>query len=325
MSSELPDNVLDARPEPSETNSLAAPRGGHKLKAALVCYTILAVPLAMLTLFVYVPVCWGFVSSLFEFEIGSASRFVGIDNYVEFFTADPVAWVSFAHMLFLAGFAVCARLTIPLIVAKLIYSLGQERSRYIYRIIFLVPIVVPAVAIQLIWGGLIYAEHGLVNETLRALGLGEFVRGWLSNPNTALVAMAMIGFPFVGGFEVLIYYAGLTGIPDSVNEAAKLEGCVGIRKFFLIDIPLVASQLKLILILTIIGGVQGFESILILTRGGPGFTTTVPGLWMYFNAFSFQRMGYACAIGVILFGMIFGLTLLNMKYFRTTEQLEGGR
>ena len=108
-----------------------------------------------------------------------------------------------------------------------------------------------------------------------------------------------------------------------MNEAAKLEGCTGIRKFFLIDIPMVMSQLKLILVLTIIGGVQGYEHLLILTRGGPGFETMVPGLWMYFNAFSFQRMGYACAIGVFLFMVIFVLTLLNMRYFKSTEELEG--
>jgi raffinose/stachyose/melibiose transport system permease protein len=226
-------------------------------------------------------------------------------------------------MLLLTAFAICVRLSIPLVVAKLVHSIPVERWRYFYRIVFLAPIVVPGVAIQLIWSGLIYADKGLVNETLRSLGLTSLVHGWLSDPTTALPAVALIGLPFVGGFEVLIYYAGLSNIPESVNEAARLEGCTGIRKFFLIDIPMVMSQLKLILILTIIGGVQGFQGLFIVTRGGPGFETTVPGLWMYFNAFSFQRMGYACAIGVCLFVLIFGLTLLNMKYFRSTEELEG--
>ena len=92
-----------------------------------------------------------------------------------------------------------------------------------------------------------------------------------------------------------------------------------------VDIPMIMSQLKLIVILTIIGGVQGFTNIFILTRGGPGFKTMVPGLWMYFNAFSFQRMGYACAIGVILFVIIFGLTLINIKYFRSSEEIQGAR
>ena len=137
------------------------------------------------------------------------------------------------------------------------------------------------------------------------------------------MAVAFVGFPWVGGFEVLIYYAGLSSIPESVTEAALLEGCTGVQKFFRIDIPMVMSQLKLILILTIIAGVQSFEGLFILTKGGPGFKTMVPGLWMYFNAFSFQRMGYACAIGVCLFFIILGLTVLNMRYFKSTELEDG--
>jgi raffinose/stachyose/melibiose transport system permease protein len=164
----------------------------------------------------------------------------------------------------------------------------------------------------------------LINETLRGLGLSEWTRGWLSDPETALLAIMMVGFPFVSGFDVLIYYAGLSGIPESVNESAALEGCVGLSKFLRIDIPLVMSQLKLILILTVIHGFQGFEALFVMTKGGPGFKTMVPGLWMYFNAFSFQRMGYACAIGVILFLFIFVLTLLNIRYFRSAEDIKGG-
>lgn len=297
----------------------------HRLRATLTCYALVAIPLLLLTVFVYLPVIWAFSKSLYQFEIGGESTFVGLSNYVEFLTADPVTWPSLGHMLFLTFFAACMRLSLPLIVAKLIHSVRVERFRYMYRILFLTPIVVPAVAVQLIWRDLVYAEHGLVNETLRAIGFDELARGWLSDPRTALPAVALIGLPFVGGFEVLIYYAGLSSIPESTNEAARLEGCTGIKKFLLIDIPMVMSQLKLILILTIIGGVQGFQGLFIVTRGGPGFETTVPGLWMYFNAFSFQRMGYACAIGVCLFALIFSLTLLNLKYFRTTEELEGRR
>jgi raffinose/stachyose/melibiose transport system permease protein len=100
-----------------------------------------------------------------------------------------------------------------------------------------------------------------------------------------------------------------------------LDGARGLRKFVRIDVPLVMSQIKLLTILTVIGTVQGFEGMFILTKGGPGFNTMVPGLWMYMNAFSFQRMGYACAIGVILFLLILGLTILNMKYFRSSEDL----
>jgi len=292
----------------------------YRLRATLTCYWIVFPSLALLLTFVYLPVVWAFSKSLYEFEIGAGAEFVGLQNYIEIFRYDPTTLKSFANMAFLTFFAVCVRLTIPLVVAKLIFVLPQERWRYLYRVIFLVPVVVPGVAVQLIWFGLIYGDAGLLNSLLHHLGLSEWTRGWLSDPSTALVCCALVGFPFVGGFEVLVYYAGLSSIPESVGEAARLEGCVGLRKFFLIDIPLVMSQLKLILILTVIGGVQGFENLLVLTRGGPGFETMVPGLWMYFNAFSFQRFGYACAMGVLLFILILGVTVANMRYFKSSEE-----
>lgn len=296
----------------------------YRLKATVTCYLIVFPSLALLLTFVYLPVFWAFSKSLYEFEIGGAARFVGVSHYIEFLVQDPTCWPSFLNMFCLAGFALVTRLTIPLLIARLIHALPSEKSRHAYRVIFLAPIVVPGVAAQLIWMGMIYSDHGLINELLRTAGLAAWTTGWLSDPRTALAAVALVGFPFVGGFEVLVYYAGFAAIPESVNEAAMLDGCVGLRKFFFIDIPMVMSQLKLIAILTVIRGVQGFQNILILTRGGPGFKTNVPGLWMYLNAFSFQRMGYACAIGVILFLLIMVLTVLNIRYFRSTEQIQGG-
>jgi raffinose/stachyose/melibiose transport system permease protein len=218
-------------------------------------------------------------------------------------------------------FGIIAVMTAPLIIAKLIFSLKSERARYLYRVLFLIPIVVPGVATLMIWQGMIYGDSGFLNEVLRLAGRDDLTRGWLTDPRTVLWAIVFIGFPFAGGINILIYYAGLTAIPDSIHEAAELDSAKGFRKFLAIDVPLVMSQMKLLIILTIIGTVQGFEGMFILTKGGPGFKSMVPGLWMYMNAFSFQRMGYACAIGVILFLLILGLTILNMRYFKSSEEL----
>jgi len=295
----------------------------YKARSTLTCYAAILPTMALLLTFVYLPVVWAFTRSFYAFEVGGESRFVGLANYSEYLSEDPTTWTSVVNMLLLTLFAVTARLTFPLVVAKLIHSLPRERWRYVYRLVFLVPIVVPGVAGQLIWRGLIYSDSGLVNEFLRWIGQDQWVHGWLSEPGTALICVALVGFPFVGAFEVLIYYAGLSAIPQSVHEAAAIAGCTGLRKFFQIDVPLILSQLKLIVILTIIGSVQGFQGLIILTRGGPGFRTTVPGLWMYYNAFSFQRMGYACAIGVLLFLVILTLTVLNLKYFKSSESIQG--
>src|SRR4051812_35899074 len=287
-------------------------------------YLLLLPTLILLGVFNLIPFVLAFATSLTRYEVGTAPEFVALQNYLDYFR-DPTLLVSFRNMAFLTGFAVLVTIVVPLTVAKLIFTLSfsSPRASYFYRVLFLVPIVVPTVATQLIWGHLVLGDQGLVNETLRAIGLSGWTRGWISDPRTVLWSLACIGFPFAGGINILVYYAGLCAIPESVHEAAVLDGATGVGKFLRIDVPLVLSQVKLLVILAIIHGVQGFESILILTRGGPGFRSMVPGLWMYFNAFSFQRMGYACAIGVVLFALILALTVLNLKYFRSAEDIQG--
>lgn len=291
---------------------------GVASKAAI--YAMLAPTFALLAVFSLVPFLWAFWTSFFDYEVGGESRFIGLANYREYLS-DPTLLSSFANLAFLTVFGLLTVTTAPLIVAKLIFSLRSERARYLYRVLFLIPIVVPGVAGLMIWQGIVYGDSGFLNELLRLVGREDLTRGWLSDPRTVLWAIVFIGFPFAGGINILIYYAGLAGISDSIHEAAELDGARGVGKFLRIDVPLVLSQMKLLVILTVIGTIQGFEGMFILTKGGPGLKTMVPGLWMYMNAFSFQRMGYACAIGVILFLIILGLTVLNMKYFRSSEEI----
>jgi raffinose/stachyose/melibiose transport system permease protein len=272
-----------------------------KPRPSLTPYAMLAPTFLLLAVFSLVPFVWAFATSFYEYEVGGESRYVGLANYVEYLH-DPTLAISFLNLGILTLFGLAVVVTAPLIVARLIFSLQSERARYLYRVMFLIPIVVPGVAGLMIWQGMVYNDMGFLN---------------------ALWAILFIGFPFAGGINILIYYAGLAGISESVHEAAELDGARGIRKFWKVDVPLVMSQVKLLTILTVIGSVQGFEGMFILTRGGPGFRTMVPGLWMYMNAFTFQRMGYACAIGVILFLLILGMTVLNMRYFRSSEELAG--
>ncbi|RYG30427.1 sugar ABC transporter permease [bacterium] len=281
-------------------------------------YGLIAPSILLLCIFSLLPFLWAFWTSFTDYEVGGESKFVGLSNYGEYLK-DPTFLPSFGNMALLTLFHIGVILVFPLFVARMIFALSSERARYLYRLLFLVPIVVPGIAGTLIWRGLVYNDRGLVNEVLRGIGLESLSRGWLSDPNMALWAVAFIGFPFAGGVNMLIYYAGMAAIPEEVQDAAQLDGASGLRKFFRIEYPLLMSQVKLLVILTIIGGLQGFEGMLALTKGGPGFRTMLPGLWMYLNAFSFQRMGYACAIGVILFLIILTLTAINLRYFRSAE------
>jgi raffinose/stachyose/melibiose transport system permease protein len=292
------------------------------LRESLPLYALLTPTFVLLAIFSLIPFVIAIATSFFDYEVGGKATFVGLANYREY-VHDYTFVESFGNLLFFCTFSVIAVMIVPLVVAKLIFSLSSERASYFYRILFLFPIVVPNVAVFLIWRTLIYNDDGLLNTLLGALGLPAPERGWFSTPSLVIWAIAFVGFPFAGGINILIYYAGLTSIPDSVHEAALLDGATGVRKFLLIDVPMVMSQIKLLVMLTIIGSIQAFEGVYVLTTGGIGFKSMVPGLWMYYNAFLFQRMGYACAIGVILFLLILTLTLINLKYFKTSEEMQG--
>src|SRR2546423_660864 len=169
-------------------------------------YLLLLPTFLLLAIFSLIPFVLAFITSLCQYEVGEPPSFVGLSNYVEYLH-DPTLWISFRNMLFLTTFAVIVTIVVPLTVAKLIFTLSfsSPRASYFYRVLFLVPVVIPGVAQMLIWGKLVYADQGLLNETLRLIGLGSLTRGWLSHPNSVLWALAVIGFPFAGGGHIPSY------------------------------------------------------------------------------------------------------------------------
>jgi ABC-type sugar transport system permease subunit len=144
---------------------------------------------------------------------------------------------------------------------------------------------------------------------------------WLGDSNLALPAMVFWGFPWVGVVSVLLYLAGLGNIEQSVYEAADIDGCGWFRKFTKIELPLITTQVRLNLVLMIINTLKGWGLVYIIwgDSGGPGGAVMLPGLYMFRNAFTNMRAGYACAIGLMLFALIVVLTLLNNKYVRVEK------
>jgi len=219
-------------------------------------------------------------------------------------------------------FQVAVQLTVPLITAEIIFHLRHERVRHFWRVLFVVPLVVPPIVIWLIWQ-FIYSDQGVFNNLLTWAGHGELTRGWLNDPQFALPSIFFIGFPFVYPIALLIYYAGLLNISPDVHEAAQLDGITAISRFFKIDVPLIVGQIRLIALLVMITVVtQGYQTVLVLTGGGPGNVTMMPGLYLYNNAFQYQKLGYASAIGVLIFVVILGLTVLITRLLRSSVEYQ---
>jgi raffinose/stachyose/melibiose transport system permease protein len=129
-----------------------------------------------------------------------------------------------------------------------------------------------------------------------------------------------IGFPWVDGFALLIFTAGLQAIPREILDAAALDGAGAFERFRRIELPLVLGQIKLVLVLNMIWTIQNFTSIFILTQGGPGTATMVPGMVLYRASFQNERMGYACAIGMAMFLVMLVLTSINLRYIRSESE-----
>lgn len=282
-------------------------------------YALLGPTFILLILFNYYPAFLALFRSFFHWDIGHEAQFIGLANFIELFR-DPIFVQAMANICKLLIFIVIVNLTVPLFVAEMIFSINSLKWNYFLRVLFVIPMLVPPVVIWIIWK-FIYSDAGFLTSFLELIGRKDWIYGWLSHPKTALLTVAFVGFPFAYGFNVLIYYTGLFNIPESLLESAKLEGAPPFTLFFRIHLPMILSQVKLLLVVTIIAVLQGFESVYVLTGdGGPGYETMLPGLYMFFNGFTYNRMGYACAIGVVLFLMMLIFTILNNKYIRSEQE-----
>ena len=248
-------------------------------------------------------------------DYGLSGTFIGLDNF-RALLQDQEFLDTIPRIIKLTVFGVVTSITVPVVVAEWIFRLRNKRAQYFYRILMLWPAIVPSVVGVLIWQFIYQPDDGLLNNALRGVGLGNLAQSWLGNPDIALYAVMGSGFPFVGGFSVLVYLAGLQSISQEVFDASAIDGAHGLRRFFAIDLPLLAGQIKLNLVLSIIGNVQNFAGILILTNGGPVNSTEVPALYMYNEAFQYGKVGYASAIGVMIFVAILLLTFVSLRYRR---------
>jgi ABC-type sugar transport system permease subunit len=241
---------------------------------------------------------------------------IGLDNFRRAMD-DFILETAIRNNLVFAFFDILFAIVPAFVVAALIFHLARDRAKYLFRSIFVVPIIVPGIVTILLWR-YYYEGDGLINTILEMVGLEHLTRFWIGSPDTALYALALMGFPWISAFNMLIFYAGLQNISTEVMEAAELDGASGWRRLFTIEIPLVMSQFKLLLILAIINAGQNIVTPLVMTRGGPGYSTYTVSFYMYEIAVSYGDFGYSMAIALMLFVVILILTAIGQ--FLNREQ-----
>ena len=284
-------------------------------------YLFLLPTFVLLGMFTYYPIVSAFFHSLFRWD-GVHGQFVGLNNFIEMFTIDKAFANAIPNVLKLTAFRVLVAITVPVLAAELIFNLKSARTAYFWRVFLIVPMVVPWMVLILVWFFIYDPQQGVLNTLFRAIGLPGLARLWLGDVRSALWSIAFYGFPWVSGLNLLIYLGGLDAIPTELLDAAAIDGAGLARRIRHVDVPMITGQIKLILIMTIITQLQNFQDVMVFTNGGPGLSTYVPGLVLYQSAFLYSKMGYAAAVGVVMFVVILAITSFNMKYIQSSIDYE---
>lgn len=239
-----------------------------------------------------------FLSTLRWDGLSAERTFVGLSNYGTILFDDPVARIALRNNIIW----MLATVLIPSVMGLLLaVALNQKLpGRSFFRSAIYAPGVLPLVAVGLIWGWLYNPTFGLVNQVLIWVGLGDFTRGWLGDPNTALGAVIITGIWQRTGFPMLLYLAGLQAIPNEQYEAARIDGASRFETFRAITLPWLRPIHVIVIALGVIDAVKVFDLIYAMTNGGPAWSTQVLATWMYFNMFQYFNVGYGSALAWVI-------------------------
>jgi len=262
-----------------------------------------------------VPVLLSLYYSFTTYDIISPEKWVGINNYVKALTQDQQFWPSLAKTFYYAG------VTVPLgVVGSLVLALFlniRVRGTSVYRTFFFMPSLVPVVASTVLWVWLLDPDWGPVNEVLRNV-FNVTPPRWFQDPTWAIPGLISLTlWTSIGGTRMIIFLAGLQGVPEELYDAAAIDGAGWWARFRSVTLPMITPTIYFNLILGVIGALQVFTSAFVATSGGPAYATWFYALLVYNNAFQYFNMGYASALAWMFALLIVALTGLQVRLSRT--------
>ncbi|MEV4077515.1 carbohydrate ABC transporter permease [Nonomuraea fuscirosea] len=291
------------------------PRSAHRRPAAtrlrgargLAGWLFVLPALAFYTVFVLRPITLTFQYSLYDWNGIGPSTWVGLANYGKVFT-DPDLFDSLVNAFQLIVFFSAIPVVLGLAIAATIRRIAASRLALVARTVLFLPQVIPLVAAGIAWSWLL-ASTGVVNQLLTLAGLGGVTRAWLGDFATALPAVGMIGAWVLLGLCTLLLLAGMSKIDPALYEAARLDGAGPWREFVSITVPSLRQEIAVCVTVTVIAALASFDIVYIATQGGPGNTTMVPGLQIFYLAFSEREVGTASALAMVLMLLVIACAL----------------
>jgi multiple sugar transport system permease protein len=278
---------------------------------------------------------WAFVLMFFDYSsgrvggpvlgLGGSNPFVGISHFVEMIRGTSVEAnlfrTSLKNTLIFAFAVLPLNLAITLPLAYLLESIG-DRFKALYRTIYFLPVLTSSVGVALIWLTMYNPQSGWINAILRFLGAQPV--SWLSDPRAGFLGISVAMWAVIlaymwqdYGYNMVIFIAALQAIPQEFKDAAMIDGASAWRVFTRVTVPLIRPTMLFVCVMTMLSSFQVFDIIQVMTDGDPGYRTQVLMLDIYKNAFRYQRLGWAAAESFVLFLVVMGVTLLQMRLLRT--------
>ncbi|MDC7241163.1 MAG: sugar ABC transporter permease [Spirochaetales bacterium] len=234
--------------------------------------------------------------------------FIGLNNYIKMFSSDPILLKTIKNTFVFSLGQVPLNIALSLLIALLLAR--PFRGVEIFRTIIFAPVVTSAVAWAIVWKFLLQGgDQGAVNAVLGAMGISG--PNWLHEPGWAMVSVIVNRVIKNLGMNVIIFIAAIMNLPVQYYEASRIDGAGPLRTFRSITVPLLMPSLLMVTILTVIGSLKVFDTILLLTGGGPNHSTMVLVYYIYYQAFQFFQYGYASAVAVVLFLIVLLMTILQ--------------
>lgn len=274
----------------------------------LVGYLYLLPALVAFTAFVLVPLGRSVWLSFYDWDGVTPGTWAGLDNYGELVSEEALR-SAFLHALVLLFFYALLPVAIGLLLAGLV-ARARVRGLAFFRTVLFLPQVIALVVVAVMWRMIYDPGSGALNELLRTLGLGSLAQSWLGDFDLALPAVGLVGTWVWFGLAMVLLMAGVQKIPESLYDAARVDGAGMVREFFAVTLPALRGEIAVALTLTTIAALRNFDLIYITTKGGPGDATSVPAFQVYDRAFQTGEVGSAAAIGIALTAIIFSFSFV---------------
>jgi multiple sugar transport system permease protein len=290
------------------------PRRGYDAtrRQALAGYLFVAPAMVIFFVFTLLPVAIALVLSFTNYDVFTKLDWIGGDNYEYALLEDELFRTALINTVVYTAWSVPLSMGIGLGLALLLNQ--KLRGLGLYRTVYYVPVVTSMVAVAMIWLQLFDPLYGVISNGLEAIGLKGI--DWLGDPNLAMPSIIAVSVWKVVGWNMLIYLAGLQGIPDYLKEAAAIDGANRRQTFWKITLPLLQPTTFFIFVTSLIGAFQVFDVVYVMTGGGPANATTTLVHQIYNAAFKALDMGYAAAMSFVLFGIILVVSLFSMRAIR---------